>query len=770
MTSRSFEAVKVTENVYWVGAIDWDIRDFHGYRTGQGTTYNAYLILGEKLTLVDTVKAPFCDEMFERIASIVDPCKIDYIVSNHSEMDHTGALPHTVHVVKPEKIFASKMGARALASHFHMDREIQVVADGETLDLGGLKLSFAETRMCHWPDSMVSYLHEDKLLFSQDAFGMHLASYERFADELDARTLKDEAAKYYANILLHLPHIIEKTIAKLEGLGLELSVVAPDHGPIYRRGEDITDIIGSYARWNKQSPSDKAVVVYDTMWHSTASMARAIGEGLSAGGMKVRMMPAGAVHRSDIVTELLDAGALLVGSPTLNNGLFPTIAETMCYITGLKPRNLIGAAFGSFGWSGEASRKLHEMLAGLGVKMVAPPLRVNYVPDEDALEQCRQLGEYVARANQAQLAGKEIPTLCEEPEKKPAKPGKATKCKIDINSGVRKLAVEPGLSVFKALGGQDIMLPTICGGEGLCGCCKITVLQGASEITPAERQQLTGAQLQANIRLACQVVVREDMKIIVPEESLGAQQFQGLVEEITELNHDIKRLRIKLIEPGQLEFRPGQYIKFNVPTSIEPGGISRAYSFAASPSQAKAGYVELMIRRVPGGVCTGWVFQHLQAGDAVSFAGPFGSFALSDSDSEMIWIGGGSGLSPFWSMLQYMRENNIARKCTLFFGAVQKRDLLLMAELQDLQTQLDWFTFVPALSAPAEGDNWPGEVGLVTDVVARHIKDGSKAEAYLCGSPGMIDAAINTLLGLNFEDSRIFRDDHTHTNPPRKNV
>ena len=177
-----------------------------------------------------------------------------------------------------------------------------------------------------------------------------------------------------------------------------------------------------------------------------------------------------------------------------------------------------------------------------------------------------------------------------------------------------------------------------------------------------------------------------------------------------------------------------------------------------------------MIRRVPGGVCTGWVFQHLQAGDAVSFAGPFGSFALSDSDSEMIWIGGGSGLSPFWSMLQYMRENNIARKCTLFFGAVQKRDLLLMAELQDLQTQLDWFTFVPALSAPAEGDNWPGEVGLVTDVVARHIKDGSKAEAYLCGSPGMIDAAINTLLGLNFEDSRIFRDDHTHTNPPRKNV
>ncbi len=395
---QTFKAVKVTDNVYWVGAIDWDIRDFHGYLTRRGSTYNAFLILAEKVTLIDTVKAPFFDEMMARIASIVEPGKIDYIISNHSEMDHTGALPQTIAAIKPQKIFASKMGVKALAAHFHMDREITPVADGQSLDLGNMKLTFVETRMCHWPDSMVSYLHEDQLLFSQDAFGMHLASYERFADEIEREILDYESAKYYANILLGLSSFITKTLKKIGDLGIALSIVAPDHGPIWRTNEDIERIVADYSRWAAQKPTNKAVIVYDTMWGSTTKMARAIGEALAAaGGAKVKLMSMSASHRSDIVTELLDAGGLVVGSPTINNNLFPSVADVMIYLKGLRPRNLVAAAFGSYGWSGEAPKHLHAMLKEMGLTVLAEPLLAEYVPDEAALAECRKLGEAIAK-------------------------------------------------------------------------------------------------------------------------------------------------------------------------------------------------------------------------------------------------------------------------------------------------------------------------------------------------------------------------------------
>ncbi len=395
-TGSVFEAAKVTDSVYWVGAIDWAIRDFHGYSTNRGTTYNAYLILADKITLVDTVKAPFKTELLARIASVVQPEKIDYIISNHAEMDHSGCLPEVIEAVRPEKVFASKMGVKALGNHFHMDRQITAVADGETLDLGNMKLTFAETRMCHWPDSMVTYLHEDELLFSQDAFGMHLASSERFADEIGDAVGQDESAKYYANILMPLSGFVAKTLEKLNKLSLPLRTVAPDHGPIRRKQEDIEGIIGNYARWAKQKPTNKAVVVYDTMWGSTAKMARAIGEGLAAGGAEVRLMPMSSCHRSDVATELLDAGALIVGSPTMNNNIFPSIADVMTYVKGLRPQNLVSAAFGSFGWSGEAPKHLHSILEDMDLAAVAEPLCVKYVPDDAALLQCRKLGEAAA--------------------------------------------------------------------------------------------------------------------------------------------------------------------------------------------------------------------------------------------------------------------------------------------------------------------------------------------------------------------------------------
>ena len=395
--SRTFEAVKIAEDVYWVGAIDWDVKDFHGYLTSRGTTYNAFLVLDEKVTLIDTVKEPFFDEMIARIASVVELERVDYIVSNHSEMDHSGCLPQTIAALKPEEIFASKMGVKALGNHFHsLGREITVVGDGDSLDLGEMKLSFVMTPMCHWPDSMVSYLNERRLLFSQDVFGMHLACSERFADQLDRSILDYEAEKYYANILLPLSGIVAKALEKIDKLGLELAMIAPDHGPIWREAEDIERIIGGYARWARQKPANKAVVVYDTMWGSTAKMAQEIGDGLTAAGTDVKLMSMGSSHRSDVATEVLGAGALVVGSPTINNSIFPSIADVMCYLKGLQPKNLIGAAFGSHGWGGDASKQLQEMLVDMSVEMVGGPLRVVYVPDDAALRQCRQFGQRIA--------------------------------------------------------------------------------------------------------------------------------------------------------------------------------------------------------------------------------------------------------------------------------------------------------------------------------------------------------------------------------------
>jgi len=389
----TFNAVKISEHVYWVGAIDWAVRDFHGYRTGRGTTYNAYLVSGDEIILIDTVKAPFKDELLSRIASVVNPKDINYIISNHSEMDHSGCLPDVINAVWPEKVFASVMGTKALAEHFGLDN-ITPVKDGDSLPLGGLKFSFLETRMLHWPDSMVTFLSEDKLLFSQDAFGMHLASSERFADEIDEAVLIWEAKKYYANILMPYSNIIPAALKKVGESGFDIKIIAPDHGPIWRN--KIETLPKLYPVWAAQKPTMKAVVVYDTMWQSTALMARAIGEGLAGGGADVKLMNLRAAHRSDVATEVLDAGALLVGSPTINNQMFPTVADTLIYLKGLKPQNLVGAAFGSYGWSGEAVGKVEEILKEMHVGLVGDGLKSKYVPNSDILEKCVSLGKQVA--------------------------------------------------------------------------------------------------------------------------------------------------------------------------------------------------------------------------------------------------------------------------------------------------------------------------------------------------------------------------------------
>ena len=389
-----YSAVKVSEHVYWVGAIDWAIRDFHGYTTPHGSTYNAYLIMADEITLIDTVKAPFMDEMLSRIKSVVDPSQIKYIISNHSEMDHSGCLPQVIDLIKPKKVFASAIGTRTLKELFHDQREIIPVKDGETLSLGNMELTFMETRMIHWPDSMFTYLAKDQLLFSQDAFGMHWATLERFADGLPAANLEYEAATYYANIVLPYSPIVLKALDKVVATGWKIKIIAPDHGPIWRK--DLGRIIELYKQWASQKPTAKAVVVYATMWHSTEKMARAISEALAQAGIKVKLLSMNETHRSEVVYEVLCAGALIVGSPTLNNNILPQMADVMTYLKGLKPANLIGAAFGSYGWSGESVRDLEGLLKEMKVEIAADAVSVKNVPDSGVLEKCSELGKTIA--------------------------------------------------------------------------------------------------------------------------------------------------------------------------------------------------------------------------------------------------------------------------------------------------------------------------------------------------------------------------------------
>jgi flavorubredoxin len=397
----AFQALKISDSVYWVGAIDWSLRNFHGYETSRGSTYNAYLVMGEKITLIDTVKPNFYDEMMSRIRSVIDPTEIDTVIINHAEMDHSGALPMVVRDVNPSKVIASKKGKQALDAHFDMGDSVEEVKTGDVLDIGGKTLKFIETRMLHWPDSMFTFLGEEGVLFSNDAFGMHLATSQRFADELHEDLLNEEAAKYYANILLHLSKVVQRLLKQLPSFNLDIKIIASDHGPIYR--ENVEWIINKYAEWSEQKPTKKAVVVYDTMWVSTQKMAAAVADGLFSQNLHVELMPLAGAHRSNVATEVLDAGALVVGSPTINNQIYPTVADIMNYLKGLKPQNLVGATFGSYGWSGEAVKHMDAMMTEMGVELVREGYRVNYVPKEDHLKECFKLGADVGKALNAKF-------------------------------------------------------------------------------------------------------------------------------------------------------------------------------------------------------------------------------------------------------------------------------------------------------------------------------------------------------------------------------
>jgi flavorubredoxin len=376
----TMKAIKIKEGVYWVGGIDWDLRNFHGYVTQKGSTYNAYLIIDEKITLIDTVKYYLTDEMIKRISSVVDPAKIDYVVSNHVEMDHSGALPAIAKIAPNATIFTSTNGEKGLRAHYGDSLKLKVAPTGETLSIGKRTLTFIHTPMVHWPDNMAVYCAEDKILFSNDAFGQHIASSERFDDEYPIETTIDEARKYYANIVLPFGVQVARALDAVKDFSIE--IIAPSHGLIWR--EHCQTILAHYRRWSANENENRAVIVYDTMWTSTAKIAQAIMDAFDEKGIHSELYDLKHTHISDIMTRILEAKYICVGSPTLNNNMLPTVAGFLTYLKGLAPKHMKALAFGSFGWGGQSIGQVEEILTGLKFDMMES-IKVNYIPTEAML-------------------------------------------------------------------------------------------------------------------------------------------------------------------------------------------------------------------------------------------------------------------------------------------------------------------------------------------------------------------------------------------------
>jgi len=331
---------------------------------------------------------------------------------------------------------------------------------------------------------------------------------------------------------------------------------------------------------------------------------------------------------------------------------------------------------------------------------------------------------------------------------------------IDINSGARKLTVRGGRSLLETLRAHKVFIPSACGGQGVCGYCKVKVLQGAGAVLSAEEPHLDDAERAEGIRLSCQVKVRNDLKIEIPAKLLPVKEYACRCERIRDLTCDIKELRLRLPEGKDMNFIPGQYVQFRAPRyEGSPGEVSRAYSIASDPADTEA--IELIIRRVPGGICTTYVFEHLKEGDEVLINGPYGDFRLSDTSAPMVFIAGGSGIAPIKCILHHIVNTGNTRKGIFFFGARALKDLFMTEEMSEFEKAISDFKFVPALAQLEDGDDWDGAVGRITDVVAEYLAkqpDAAKYEGYLCGSPGMIAAAVRVLTDAGIPEDRIYYD------------
>ena len=384
-------AVKIKEGVYWVGSVDWNVKSFHGhtYNTKRGTTYNAYLVVDEKIALIDSVYAPFSKELIANISEIVPLEKIDYMVVNHVERDHSGAVPEIMKYCPKAKVIGTEKCKMGMARNYYCDWDWQTVKTGDKISLGKNTLAFVEATMLHWPDSMFTYIPELELLLPNDAFGQHISSSKRFDDEIDQGELMDEAAAYYANILLPFSPLVLRKIEEVVKMGINISMIAPSHGIIWRK--DPMKIINAYVKWAKNETTAKVVIAYETMWKSTEIMAKAIGDGIASTGVKVVISDVSDAYKTNVIKEMLDAKGFLLGSSTHGNDMLPNIAGFMSFLKDMKPKGRIGAAFGSYGWGGGAAKSIEGKLTEMGVEIASPLIQCQFVPDK---EEMKKLFEY----------------------------------------------------------------------------------------------------------------------------------------------------------------------------------------------------------------------------------------------------------------------------------------------------------------------------------------------------------------------------------------
>ena len=391
-------SIKLNASVAWVGKKDWELRQFHGmeYSTHRGSSYNSYLVRDEKTVLIDTVWQPFAKEFVANLKKEIDLKEIDYIIANHAESDHSGALPELMKEIPDTPIYCTKNGVRSLKGHYHQDWNFVEVKSGDRINLGSKELIFIEARMLHWPDSMFCYLTGENVLFSNDAFGQHYATEFMFNDQVDQAELYQEAIKYYANILTPFSTFVEKKITEFVGLNLPVSMICTSHGIIWR--DNPLQIVEQYVKWAQDYQENQITLVYDTMWNGTRRMAEAIAKGIRSENpeITVKLCNTGRSDKNDVITEVFKSKAILVGSPTINKGILTSIAGILEEIRGLDFKNKKAAAFGCYGWSGESMKMITGLLKECGMELMDDGIKALWNPDEDSIAQCVEYGKKIA--------------------------------------------------------------------------------------------------------------------------------------------------------------------------------------------------------------------------------------------------------------------------------------------------------------------------------------------------------------------------------------
>ncbi|CVK18988.1 anaerobic nitric oxide reductase flavorubredoxin [Sporomusa sphaeroides] len=390
---------KITDNVTWVGKVDWELKKFHGeeYSTHKGSTYNSYLIRDGKNVLIDTVWLPFAQEFVANLQQEIDLDKIDYIIVNHGEVDHSGALPQLMKLIPNTPIYCTANAVKSLKGQYHQDWNFQVVKTGDKLNIGSKEFIFVEAPMLHWPDTMMCYLTGDNILFSNDAFGQHYASEYMFNDLVDQDELYKECIKYYANILTPFSRLVDRKIQEVVGFNLPVAMICPSHGVLWR--DNPLQIVTKYTEWAKDYQENQITILYDTMWDGTRKMAEAIAAGIKAGdpSVNIKLFNTARRDKNDIITEVFKSKAILVGSPTVNKGVLSSIAGIMEEIKGLAFKNKKAAAFGAYGWSGESVKIINEMLASAGFAVVNDGFKGLWNPDAQTTEGAIQFGKEFAK-------------------------------------------------------------------------------------------------------------------------------------------------------------------------------------------------------------------------------------------------------------------------------------------------------------------------------------------------------------------------------------